>query len=65
MAKAKNTTSGAEITRHNIIRVTLDDIEQAQLARIKQHYGFEKEADVFRALIKRASLSLPVKGARV
>lgn len=64
MAKAKNTQGGAEVTRHNIVRVTLDDIEQSQLAQIKQHYGFEKEADVFRALIKRASLSLPAKGVR-
>lgn len=62
--RAKNTTSGAEITRNHTVRVVLDDIEQTQLARIKQHYGFEKESDVFRALIKRASLSLPVKGVK-
>jgi hypothetical protein len=61
----KEIAKGGEVTRHNVVRVTLDDIEARQLAQIKQHYGFEKEADVFRALIKRASLSLPVKGVRV
>ena len=59
IAKAKKVINkGGEVTRHNIVRVTLDDIEQRQLAKIKQYYGFEKEADVMRALIKRASLSI-------
>lgn len=62
--RAKNTSGGAEVTRTNIVRISLDNIEKKQLKQIKEHYGFEKEADVFRALIKRASLSLPIKGVK-